>query len=236
MPIYTVKLVNRNTVATDTLQFDFEKPDGFNYLAGQYGGFNLINPSETDEKGTNRRFTLCSAPNEDLLSVVTRVQTSAFKKVLSTMPIGDEIKLVGPSGKFVLNEDNNQPVVFIAGGIGIAPFYSMLKDLVAQKSPRQVTLLYGNESLETAAYLNELNALSEQIPLTVINTLSNPPSTWAEEKGYITHTMIKKYVSDITKPMFYVCGTPAMVTTMHETLQEMDIPEEHIQVEDFPGY
>src|SRR5690348_6930595 len=115
MPIYTLKLIQRSEVARETIELVFEKPVGFTFTAGQYGGFTLIRPSETDAGGITRRFSLLNSPNDNHISITTRIQTSAYKRVLNTLKIGDEIKFAGPTGNFVLHQDSDTPAVLIAG-------------------------------------------------------------------------------------------------------------------------
>lgn len=237
MPLYTIKLTGRREVARATCVFDFEKPSGFHFIPGQYAGFTLINPKETDAGGITRRFSLLSTPDDPHLSIAMRIQTSAYKRALNEMQIGNEIKLAGPSGNFVLHEDKNIPAVLIAGGIGITPFYSMIKHASHHRSTQPLYLFYGNNTTTDAAFLAELNQLAKDNSyFTFIPTLANPDNEWQGETGFITHTMIKKYLPDLSLPIYYVCGSPAMVSTLQETLIEMGIAENRIKVEDFPGY
>lgn len=237
MPIHILKLKSKREIARSTILLNFEKPAGFNFIPGQYGGFTLINPSETDAGGNTRRFSLLSSPLDEFISIGTRVQLSSFKRVLTSLPIDGEIKFAGPTGNFVLHEDINTPAVMIAGGIGIAPFYSIIKHATQQKSPRRLFLFYGNNTTQDAALLPELETMANKNPFfTLISVLAHPDADWQGETGFITHTLIKKYIQDIDTPIYYVCGSPAMVTALQETLVEMGIDNSKIKVEDFPGY
>lgn len=237
MPIYKIKLLQRETVANNTIKLTFEKPQGMSFIAGQYGGFTLINPAETDDKGITRRFSFLSSPDEERLEIVTRIQTSAYKRNLQNLPLGEEIKMAGPSGNFVLHEDENIPAVMIAGGIGVAPFYSMIRHALQHKPKQQITLFYGNQTLADSAFMDELLMLQQKHPqFKLIAALANPHAEWAGEKGFITDEMIVKNIPDIDQPIFYVCGSPAMVGAMQNVLQEMQISDDRIKVEDFPGY
>jgi len=237
MPIFKLKLLGQKTVANNTFEFRFEKPEGFNFVAGQYGGFTLINPSETDNNGITRRFSLLSVPQDDYIALTTRKQTSAYKRVLCELAPGSEIKFAGPSGNFVLHEDTSIPAVFIAGGIGIAPFYSMICDCAIKQANRPITLFYGNQSANDGPYLAELAELTTHMSnFKLVSTLVAAPEGWQGETGFITHNMLRKYVVDLASPIYYICGSPGMVTTLQETLLEMGIEQEHIKVEDFPGY
>jgi ferredoxin-NADP reductase len=237
MPIHKLKLLKRREIARATIEFIFDKPDNLTFIPGQYAGFTLINPSETDAGGITRRFSMLSTPDDKHIAIATRVQNSAYKRVLNAMTIGDEIKFAGPTGAFTLHEDVNVPAIFIAGGIGITPFYSMIQDATRQHSPREFILFYGNQTPNDSIYLHELQQLQDENKnFTLVATMANADASWQGESGFITDSMIKKYVADITIPVFYICGSPAMVTALQETLVEMGIEEAKIKVEDFPGY
>ena len=169
MPIYTLTLVAKETVARDTVELQFEKPEGFQYVAGQYGGFTLLNPAETDAKGNTRRFSLVSAPHESTLKIVTRIQQSSFKRELNKLEPGSTLKFAGPTGNFVLPTEHQKPVILIAGGIGIAPFYSMnflneaypalteaekttFSELLSQADPDIMAWIMGRELAPTPAF------------------------------------------------------------------------------------
>jgi ferredoxin-NADP reductase len=235
MPIHQLKLIDKRDVARNTIEFIFEKPTGLTFIPGQYAGFTLINPSETDAGGITRRFSLLSTPKDEHIRFATRMQNSAYKRVLNSLAMGEVIKFAGPTGNFTLHTDTSIPAVLIAGGIGVTPFYSMIQHAAQQQTNQPLYLFYGNQTLQDAAYLSELQQV--QPPhFQLIPTFAQPEADWQGETGFITHTMIKKYVPDITLPIFYICGSPAMVTTLQELLVEMGIDEEKIKVEDFPGY
>lgn len=237
MPIHKLKLIERKEVARGTEEFIFEKPAGFTFIPGQYGGFTLIDSPIKEPGGFTRRFSILSSPHDPHIALATRMQNSPYKNFLKTLPLGSEIKFAGPTGNFILHEDKNTPAVFIAGGIGITPFFSILNAAAHEASAQSFTLFYGNQSKVDAAYLNELQNLTNKLShLKLITPMANPDSDWTGETGFITYEMIKKYVPDLSKPIFYVCGSPAMVNAMQEILQELDINEDRIKVEDFPGY
>ncbi len=237
MPIHKLKLISKRPIATNTVIFHFEKPAGFNFTPGQYGGFTLINPAQIDPTGITRRFSLLSTPDDEHIAIATRIQSSAYKQVLNDLAIGAEIKFAGPTGTFVLDADPALPTVMIAGGIGITPFYSMIRHAVAHQPQRELYLFYGNRNPEDAAFIAELQQLAKTAPnFKLICTMENATANWDGEVGYITHTLIKKYITDLNDPNYFVCGSPAMVTALQELLAEMGVDEAKIKVEDFPGY
>jgi ferredoxin-NADP reductase len=236
MPIYKLKLIEKREVARGTIVFSFEKPAGFTFKAGQYGGFTLIDPPETDAGGITRRFSLLSAPTDTHLAFVTRIQASAYKRVLKDLPAGSEIKFAGPTGNFILNEDISTPSVLLAGGVGIAPFYSMIKQSLHEQPERQVILFYGNQQRGDTAFLQELTEWSGKHPAFKFIPTMAADEQWQGEKGFITYEMLRRYIPDIFTPYYYICGSPAMVTALQEMLAETGMDEERIKVEDFPGY
>lgn len=235
MPIHILQLIERHTIARNTIEFVFSKPKNFSFKPGQYAGFTLINPIETDAGGITRRFSILSTPSDEHIRIVTRIQDSAYKRVLCTLPIGSEIKFAGPTGTFTLHEDATIPAVLIAGGVGIAPFYCMIKHAANQQSTQPIFLFYGNQTFEDGAFLKELADI-EHPSFKLIASLAQPGPNWEGETGFISEIMIKKHILDLSLPIYYICGSPAMVTAIQEILVEMGIRDDRIKVEDFPGY
>ncbi len=143
-----------------TVAFSFEKPAGFQFKAGQFANFTLVNPPESDGEGNTRTFSIASAPAETGLMVATRMRDTAFKRVWKTMPQGTELQLAGPFGSLTLHQDAARPAVFLAGGIGITPFRSILVQAQRDSRGRRLFLFYSNRRPEDAAFLEELRALS----------------------------------------------------------------------------
>lgn len=235
MPIYQLPLISHKTVARQTIEYIFEKPSNFHFIPGQYGGFTLIN-KETNMPVT-RRFSLLSAPDESVIRMTTRIQPSPFKDALIALQPGDTIKFAGPTGAFTLHDDISVPAIFIAGGIGITPFYSMINHAKHLRSQRPMTLFYGNNTALDAAYFDELtHYANEHASFSFFPIFQNPEPTWQGEKGVITASLIDNCIDCKQKAIFYVCGSPAMVQAIQRALIELDISTENIKSEDFPGY
>jgi ferredoxin-NADP reductase len=143
-------------VAEGTLAFHFERPAGFQFKAGQFVNVTLVEPPETDAEGNSRSFSMASAPFETDLIVATRIRDTAFKRVLKAMPTGSEVSIAGPFGSFTLRQ-NSRPAVFLAGGIGITPFRSMLLQAARERLSRRLFLFYSNRRPEDAPFLDELS-------------------------------------------------------------------------------
>lgn len=237
---YTTKFIKKEKIAKSTYSFYFEKPQGFEFIAGQYNRWTLpINAM--DGRGSSRFFTISSPPFEkEFLVFTTKIIQSDFKKALSKLEAGKEIKIFGPMGQFVLDEDNQDENVFIAGGIGITPFHSILMNAAVNNSTKLLTLFVSFSMPQDLVFFDELAKLPQIHPnIKIIYTITKPQESqmpWNEETGRISDTMIKKYVADISQCIFYIVGPPSMVEGTQKLLEEMNIPNEHVKTEQFSGY
>ncbi len=241
---YEVALNEKKQLAEGTIAFIFEKPNGFHFQAGQHIRMTLLNPPETDSEGTSRFFSLANAPQEKDLVIALRMRDTAFKRVLGHLPIGDkvriEIRLHSPQGSFALHDDPSQPAVFLIGGIGIVPAFSMIKDATERNLPHQMFLFYSNRRPEDALFLDELEQVAKHHPsFTLIATMTRPEQSaksWRGETGFINHSMLKKYVDDLRSSMYYLAGLPEMASAMKTMLTASGVREENIRAEEFTGF
>lgn len=240
MPVYTIKLKSRQEIAAGTMAFCFEKPDGFNYKAGQFASLTLPDIPDADQKVNTRRFSFASAPFEDTLMFATRMRESLFKQELKKMEPGSEAVLNGPYGSCTLDEDSGVPVVFLTGGIGIAPVRSIVVQAKHTGLSRELSLFYANNMPEDSAFLEELADSGKKNPnYTFIGTMArmeDSSRTWHGETGFITKAMLMKYINDLTIPVYYIIGPQAMVNAMIEMLNEAGVSAANIRTEKFTGY
>ena len=125
-----------------------------------------------------RAFSIASSPHEETLMVATRIRDTAFKRVLSAMPLGSVVKIEGPSGDLTLHNNVKRTAVFLAGGIGITPFRSIVCRAAKEKLPHRIFLFYSNRRPEDAPFLDELQALQEENPnYTLIATMTEMPKS-----------------------------------------------------------
>jgi ferredoxin-NADP reductase len=222
------------------MAFRFEKPLGWVFKAGQFLDMTLLNPPETDAAGHTRSFSIASGPNEDTLMVATRMRDTAFKRVLKTMPIGTAVKIEGPSGDLTLQNDSARSAVFLAGGIGITPFRSMLVQAANEKLPHRLFLFYSNRRPEDTPFLEELQALERENPhYTLIPSMSEMATShrpWNGETGLIDQAMLSRHLSDAVSPIYYVAGPPEMVKGLREMLSKESVDDDDIRAEEFSGY
>jgi ferredoxin-NADP reductase len=178
-----------------------------------------------DYRGTTRFFTIASSPLEkNHLMVTTKIIKSTFKKALLDLKPGTKVDFFGPSGRVVLDEKDKTERVFLAGNIGITPFHSMLTYAASRKLSLSLTLIVSFSKVEERVFYEELQLVQHKKRKIIYET---------EE---ITEVVVKKYVTDIQKPIFYIIGPPAMVNSTKKILEKLKIPEEKIITEEFIDY
>ena len=232
-----VKLIKKETVANDTMAFYFAKPRGFEFRAGQFGDFTLIDPAQTDAEGNTRGFSLVQAPFEPDLVVATRMRDTAFKRVLKDLPIGSELEIDAPYGDFTLHKTESTPAVFIIGGIGVTPVRSMIAQASHDKTNHTITLLHASRAPADLPLKADFEQLAKDNPhFTYVQTVDSAHDDWRGERGRVTAEMVKKYVPDLSKPIYYLSGPEGMVKAMRQLLIDLKVNEDNIRTEEFTGY
>jgi ferredoxin-NADP reductase len=238
-PTFVASLLHRDLVADQTMSFQFEKPSGWSYRAGQFVDITLLDPPETDDEGNTRGFSVSSAPSEEGITITTRLRDTAFKRVLGTMPLGTAVRIEGPFGDLRLH-DAARPAVILTGGIGITPFRSILTETIRTGVlPYPVVLLYANRRPQDAAFLEELGELAKaDANFRFIPTMSelDPAAPWHGERGRIDAAMLQRHTGDVADAIFYLTGPPAMVRGLRTMLVEAGVRRGDIRTEEFTGY
>ena len=223
-------LLGREQVAIGTTAFRLSRPAGFAFKAGQAVTASLIEPP-AEPNSTQRIFSLVSAPFEEQLVIATRMREgSAFKRALAALPDGAKLRLRGPRGQMTLHEDAARAAVFIAGGIGITPFMSMLRQAAHDGLARPLMLLYSNRSPADAPFLAELQKLAQQ------HGNFRLLARMTDAEGFIDESTVKRFVAEAASPLYYLAGPPAMVTAMKGILRGAGVGDADVRSEQFYGY
>lgn len=214
--------------ASDAMTFIFTADQTITWRAGQFIEYQLEHQNP-DNRGISRWFTIASAPHENYVQLTTRISApgSSFKRALLDLKIGDVINAHEPEGDFCV-DDPAQQYVFIAGGIGITPFRSIMLDLHERNEPLNITLLYANNTPDQTVFRAEIDKLNTDHPEMDVHYVFAP--------DHIHESLIRDIVPVLQEPMFFVSGPEPMVETLGKSLLDMGIPRPHLKQDFFPNY
>ncbi|MEK7536364.1 MAG: FAD-dependent oxidoreductase [Patescibacteria group bacterium] len=219
-------LVKKMDETKDTKSFFFTANEKLSWQAGQYLYLTL--------DGITKQFTIASSPTEKFIQVTTRIRKeSKFKKLLNKLQIGSTIKARGPFGSFVFPIINSSLLTincFIAGGIGITPFRSMIKNIIDNKIKKDIYLIYSNSDNEFV-FKKDLDKWQKENNFIKIDYIDTSVS------GHLDKNSLNHYISDHSiSSVFWVVGPPPFVNAIEDILEELKILEDHVKTEKFNGY
>jgi len=209
------------------------KPAGFSFEVSQ--AMKLI--LDVQEGWDWHMLSIASAETRDYLEFAVRHTESPFKRAFYLLKPGDEVHLTGPYGHFPI--ESGRPGIFIAGGIGITPFKSMLEQATDLGWPTPLTLVYANRSPNEVAFKEQLDGLEQSNRnLQIIYTVSRPSPnlSWAHRTGRIAGDLLADVMTDREDAIFYLAGTPSMVMELGQVVEALGVPPERIRLEMFRGY
>jgi ferredoxin-NADP reductase len=222
--------------AVDSYDFIFRSPRKLAFQAGQYLEWTL-GLDRPDNRGNRRYFTVASAPTEETvrLGVKFYPQSSAFKRELMTMKPGSTIHAAQLAGNFTLPAKRETKIAFLAGGIGITPFRSMLQYLLDRKERRPIVILYGTEGQQDIAYRDVLGAARQELGIKTIHAVARGGER-GQYPGYIDERLIRLAIPDYLERTFYISGPQAMVKALRQKLRTMGVRRSRIKADYFPGF
>ena len=238
-----LKLKDRIQLSPDTYEFVFSSDRKLKFTPGQYLEWTLAHRS-ADARGIRRYFTIASSPAEAAngevrVGVKFYKPASSFKKVLMSMQRGDRIVASQLAGDFVLPKNKKKKLVFIAGGIGITPFRSMIQDLLDKGEKRDITLIYSNKTIKDVAYVSLLDRAERELGIETLPVFSNQTEQMKatnEFPSVVDQHLIMSSIPDYEDRMYYLSGPRAMVDSFSDMLGELGIPRNHIKKDFFPGF
>ncbi len=240
--MFPVTLLEKKTVAEFMMEFFIQRPEGFQFTAGQHIDIVLPRLTNPDKAGNKRTLSIASAPDEPRLRVATRIRDSAFKCALRDAEQGEPLEISEAEGSFTLHQDASKPAVFLTGGIGVTPVLSIVRDAVNRKLAHKITVFCANRRPEDGAFVNELEALEEQNPnymfvptMTRMDLTSMP---WNGEAQSVTVDLISQYATldRMDGAIWYLTGPVSIVNGMRSLLEQMRVDPDNIRIEEFPGY
>lgn len=234
-----LKLKEKIKIAPDIYDFVFTSNRRFAYAPGQYMEWTLGH-QDTDSRGNRRYFTLASSPAENNIRMGVKfyAKSSTYKKALLAMNKGDEIIAAQVAGDFTLPRDRRQKCVFIAGGVGVTPFRSMIQYLLDHHQKRSITLFYANRWANEIVYKDVFDRAEQELGIHTIYTITDQttvPLEWQGNIGRIDAQLIQRVVPDYQQCLFYISGPKSMIDGYKETLRQMHVPASQIKTDFFAG-
>lgn len=230
-PVETTVVASRR-LAPHTHGIMLKKPSGFSFRPTQFTFLSL----KTDRGLDVRPMSIATSPTRPNLEYAVRISDSSFKRAFASLRAGDGVKVQGPFGAFLLQEE--RPAVLLAGGIGITPLKGMAEYASDRALPIAVRLVYSNRAEEEIAYRAELEELARRnARFSVTHTLTGKvPKGWKGSVGRIGARLLQEAVRGLDRPVYYVCGKASMVADMLSLLSSSGVSETDVMVEVFRGY
>jgi ferredoxin-NADP reductase len=240
MTIHQVTINGREQIADGTMAFHFARPADFTFKPGQAVDIVVDDPAAGNEASARHTFSLVSAPFENELVIATRMRDSPFKRALKSLSAGSHVQMEGPFGSLTLHNNRSRPAVLIAGGIGITPFMSILRQATNDQLAQQLVLLYSNRRPEDAAFLAELYELERRNKnfrlIATMTQMDESSRQWAGETRLIDEDLLRQIGRDLSLPIYYVAGPPAMIEAVRQALNRAGVDDDDIRSEEFFGY
>lgn len=230
----------KDEVAKLTLYVEFDlQGEEVVFIPGQYFFVTLKPQDEAHKDELTHHISIVNSPNQKgVLALTTRLRLdeSLFKRTLNEAEIGDEVEIGKIAGSFILPESTNKPTVFIALGIGITPYMSMLRYAFEENKDYKFTLIYSDDEVISMAFLDELKQMEkDQKNFKLIVTVTHEDS-WQGEKRHVDSEFLKDYFDDPASNLYYISGPPKGVTAIADNLKGTSIPEDNIKTDSFTGY
>lgn len=227
-------------IVEGTVEFGVELETPIQFQAGQTCDVTLASPKYQDEHGNARTFSIASSPADSpRLVFATRVSQTAFKRSLVEAQPGDEVDVDGPYGSFTLHRNASRPALLFAGGIGITPFRSIIKDATERQLPHAITLVYSNRTRKSTAFLDDLEGWQRQNPnFHLVATITDTPyeAGWPHATGFVDGQFVVKHLPALASAIPYIAGPPAFVTAVRGALETGGADPDSIRTEEFSGY
>lgn len=235
---FKLTLLRAEKTAAGCYDFVFQPDRQLAFQPGQYLDWTLRVP-KPDDRGNRRPFTLASAPTEKEVRLGVKFYDwpSAFKRSLAAMQPGDVIYGSQLAGTFTLPKDPRRKLAFIAGGIGVTPFRSMIQELLNRQEARSIVMVYGNNKMAEIAYGEIFERAVRELGLRIVYAVADPELPgYAIHEGQVDETLVQNHIPDYRERTFYLSGPRAMVVRFQRSLRQLGVPRSHVMVDYFPGF
>lgn len=212
-----------------TLVIEPEGHAGFPFQPGQFAWVSLWH---TPFALREHPFSIASSAEHPERLELTIKELGDYTARIGTVKIGERVYLEGPYGAFSIDRQPQAGYVLIAGGIGVAPFMSILRTMADRRDRRPVQLYYAARNWEGLTFREELANLAERIDLETIVILEDPPTDWQGESGWITPEILARHLpQERIRRFYFVDGPVPMMEAAEQALRELGVPARDIHVE-----
>jgi glycine betaine catabolism B len=230
---FQTKVIEIIPRTADVTSYRFPRPQELTYKPGQY----FIITIKHDNMELTHHFSFSSSPTEkDHFEFTKKFTDHEYSLALKSTKIGDWARIDAPYGQFIF--DGEYPkIALLAGGIGITPLISIIKNATDKRLDTKITLFYGCRTENDIAFKDQLETMqNENRNLKMICVVNQPSSQWTGEIGIITSEMIMKALPDFRENVFFTCGPPPMVKAMETIIESLGLPRSQMKQEFFTGY
>ena len=234
--VFKDKINEADNVAT--FKFSPVKGKIFSFVSGQF-----VNVYFLDDRcgGQGKPYSISSIPSDNFLNITVK-KIGKFSGALHDLKIGEKVEISSPQGYFY-PEDGIKDIVFLAGGIGITPFYSIIKDYFNKKADKNIFLFYSNKTKADTAFSKKLDDLSKKWKeLKIIYVFTRESASRRtikisaaenSESKRIDVKILKKHLKNLDKKYYFICGSIGFVRDLWKELKESNVQEDFIRVESF---
>jgi ferredoxin-NADP reductase len=232
-----LEFIEVKTIAPHTLEIVMKSLHPLRFKPGQYLELSLPH-SHVDARGIRRTFSIASAPQDEYIrfGITVSDPSSTLKKELSSLKKGTIVRATQLGGDFVLSENTEEPLLFIAGGIGITPFRAIIADLVGRNEARDIVIMHGVRNEELLVYKDVVEDARDKLNIIYVPVIAEPGKAWKGATGFITAKSIQEQVPDISERRIYISGPSLMVDSIRSQLIKSGVKRGRIVKDYFSGY
>ncbi len=223
--------------SSDTTSYRFSRPPEYGFKAGQWYTVTIPSPGGP----LDHHFSHADSPTESFIELTTRLTGSDFKNALDALPLGAEVEIQGPYGRFLFGYEVPK-IAFLTGGIGVTPVRSMLRYLAdtggaGRIEGQELVVFYGSMTEDGIVYKEEFDEFERAIAgLRVVHVITKPTENWKGYGGFITADIVRAELADPGTWTYYIVGPPPMITAMDKVMGQLEIPKAQTVIESFAGY
>jgi predicted ferric reductase len=229
---YRVERIKAELGNAWTLTFRAEGHKGMRFRPGQFAWLNVWSSPFSNQEHPFSFSSSAESPEELNMTIK---ELGDFTSTIGNVTPGEIVYLDGPYGAFSIDRYKQSPgYVFIAGGIGITPFMSMLRTLADRSDPRPVLLIYANKNWDDVTFRDEIEGLKERLNLRIVHVLEEAPEDWGGEEGMVTQDLLHRHLPELSDLQeYFICGPPPMMDATENGLYKLGIPIGNMHSERF---